>query len=222
MSAATTKRLYLVRHAQAEHNLAEEYFLPDAPLTDLGRMQSQELCDRTKETIQKTAELIVSSPLRRTMETMLIGFKDLKERLDHDKEGQGVILLELLREVDDWPCNTPLYPVSVLKASNDGIFASLDFSTLSEDYASQTGILDPVNAAERAKQVRRWLRDRPEKEIVVVAHGTILGYIVDGHRSDRNWENVEVKTYTFLSDDDEEALLSEIEQPVQPLKEFIA
>jgi hypothetical protein len=56
--------------------------------------------------------------------------------------------------------------VSELQNANEGLFADLDFSTLSVDYASKTGIFSPDNAAERARVVRRWLRDRPEKEIV--------------------------------------------------------
>jgi hypothetical protein len=46
-----------------------------------------------------------------------------------------------------------------------GIFADLDFSTLSPDYASKKGIFATDNAPDRAKRVRRWLRDRPEAEI---------------------------------------------------------
>jgi hypothetical protein len=56
--------------------------------------------------------------------------------------------------------------VSELQNSNGGIFAELDFSNLSDDYASKRGIFDPVNVSERARDVRRWLRARPEKEIV--------------------------------------------------------
>lgn len=44
--------------------------------------------------------------------------------------------------------------------------AGLDFSTLSEDYATNEGIYHSDNTAERAKKVRQWLRDRPEREIV--------------------------------------------------------
>jgi len=64
------------------------------------------------------------------------------------------------------PCDTPLYPVDELKNSQDGIFAHLDFSTLSPDYASKKGIFAHENAGERAKQVRKWLRSREEDVIV--------------------------------------------------------
>lgn len=44
--------------------------------------------------------------------------------------------------------------------------AGFDFSQLSPGYASKAGIYDPDRAAERATQVRHWLRQRPEREIV--------------------------------------------------------
>jgi len=66
------------------------------------------------------------------------------------------------------PCDTPLTPIEELKNSRDGIFAHLDFSTLSPEYASKEGIFDPKNANERARLVRRWIRDRSEDRIVGV------------------------------------------------------
>jgi hypothetical protein len=64
------------------------------------------------------------------------------------------------------PCDTPLYPLEELKNAQDGIFSHLDFSTLSSGYASKKGIFAPENVRERAKQVRQWLRDRPESNVV--------------------------------------------------------
>lgn len=69
----------------------------DAPLTPLGREQSAELYEVTKETIQQSAELLVSSAMRRPMSTMVIGYKDLRARLE--SEGKKVIILPQLQEV---------------------------------------------------------------------------------------------------------------------------
>jgi hypothetical protein len=63
--------------------------------------------------------------------------------------------------------------------------AGLDFSTLSPGYASNEGIYDLDRTAERAREVRLWLRNRPEREIVLVAHGDILRWIVDERHSSR-------------------------------------
>lgn len=71
--------------------------VPDAALTPLGRQQSAALYEATKGTIQKSAELIVSSALRRPMSTMVIGYADLRKRLE--SEGKKVIILPQLQEV---------------------------------------------------------------------------------------------------------------------------
>lgn len=98
------------------------------------------------------------------METMLLSYPTLISRLE--KENKPPILLDILQEVNNVPCDTPLYPLDELKNSKDGIFKHLDFSTLSEGYASKEGIFDPENVAQRAREVRRWLKNREEDIIV--------------------------------------------------------
>jgi broad specificity phosphatase PhoE len=75
------------------------------------------------------------------------------------------------------PCDTGS-PTSLL--AKDPEYAGLDFSSIPDDWTSKKGIYDPRNVAERAKQVRQWLRAREENEIVVVAHGDILRTICAG------------------------------------------
>lgn len=55
--------------------------------------------------------------------------------------------------------------------------------------------------------MRRWLRDRPEREIVIVAHGDILAYITDEIHADGPWGNTEFREYTFLHDGDTDAIM---------------
>jgi broad specificity phosphatase PhoE len=55
--------------------MIESTSVPDAPLTKLGREQSVELSKDTQE-IQKTAELLVSSALRRPLQTMILGYPE--------------------------------------------------------------------------------------------------------------------------------------------------
>ena len=64
------------------------------------------------------------------------------------------------------PCDTPTSPPSAIAEWRNGLLSSFDFSTLSPDYASKQGLFAPENVTERAKQVRTFLRDRPEEEIV--------------------------------------------------------
>lgn len=64
------------------------------------------------------------------------------------------------------------FPLQNLASSNDGMYAQLDFSALSPNYADKSGIFDPDNAAERARQARVWLRNREESEIVGMSSDT--------------------------------------------------
>ncbi|GAA5834412.1 hypothetical protein JCM11251_007981 [Rhodosporidiobolus azoricus] len=202
------KTIYFTRHAQAEHNVDEDYTIPDAPLTKLGREQSANLRKETEgKNIQTKGELLVTSPLKRPMQTMIIGYAPLRERLE--KEGKSVVVMPELQEVNDLPCDTGS-PVSSL--TSDPEFSGLDFSPVSASeqkwgvsWTSKQGIFDPDRVQERAKWVRRWLRDRPEKGIVVVAHGDILRCVTDGYRSTKPWANAEVRAYTFKTADDEDA-----------------
>ncbi|KAK4702077.1 hypothetical protein P7C70_g4145, partial [Phenoliferia sp. Uapishka_3] len=199
------KVIYFTRHAQAEHNVAEDYSIRDAPLTALGRQQSAALNEDTKNTFQQTAELLVSSPLKRPMQTLLVGYPGLKARLGK------VILLPELQEVNSTDCDRGS-PREELEA--DPEFAGLDFSNLTPDWISKQGKYAPENVAARARWVRNWLRARPEKEIVLVAHGDILRMITDGVQSFRPWNNAEVKSYTFASEDDEDAKVIPIQKNV--------
>ena len=91
---------------------------------------------------------------------------------------------------------------------------SVDMSPLSDDWTSKTGkwaaSTKALNA--RAQYVRRWLRERPEDCIVLVAHGDINRNILYGERTFVPWANTEVKKLTFkdASGQDEDALLEEI------------
>ncbi|KAI0337582.1 phosphoglycerate mutase-like protein [Trametopsis cervina] len=201
MSKATEKRIFLTRHAQAEHNVANDYYIHDAPLTPLGRQQSLRLYQDTRHTIQKTAELLVTSPLRRPLSTTVIGYADLRRRLEG--EGKPVAVLPQLQECNHFPCDTGS-PREVLEA--DPEYAGLDFSELTPDWTSKQDFYATTVPAlqARARWNRRWLRSRPEKDIVVVAHGDCLRYITDGHNSHALWANAEVKEYTFDKEEEDD------------------
>ena len=55
------------------------------------------------------------------------------------------------------------------------------------------------------------MRERPEKTIVLVAHGDFLRYCSKNRQDDSPWANAEVRKYRFKSEDDDEALLEQID-----------
>ncbi|RYP23856.1 hypothetical protein DL765_000933 [Monosporascus sp. GIB2] len=195
---APDSRIILVRHGQAEHNVSLDYSIPDAPLTPLGRKQAAALA-RAIPDLQAEAELIAASPLRRTLQTALLGFGPALARLGG--ASRGLVCLPQAQECNDLPCDTGS-DRSALEA--DPEFAGIDFAGLPDDWTSKRGFwaAEAGALARRAAWVRRWLRDRPEKTIVLVAHGDILRQITaDARRagapSDHPWRNAEARVFEF-------------------------
>ncbi|KAF2857351.1 phosphoglycerate mutase-like protein [Piedraia hortae CBS 480.64] len=191
---APNSRLILTRHAQAEHNVDLDYSIPDAPLTKLGRKQASALADKIKA-LQDEADLVVTSPLKRTLQTTHLGYSAAISRLG----GLGnVICLPQAQESNNLPCDTGSSRTA-LEAS--GEFVGFDLSPLTEEWNSKQGFYAPdaKSIANRARWVRQWLRDRPEKTIVLVAHGDILRNITAGPNgpSEWQWRNTETRVYHF-------------------------
>ncbi|KAG9123259.1 hypothetical protein FRC07_015177 [Ceratobasidium sp. 392] len=208
------KKVYLIRHGQAECNIANDFTIPDAVLTELGRSQCAEFSKTPlATTIQDLAELILTSPQRRALSTTLSALpKAVEQLLPNDR----VLLVPQLQEINDLACDrgsertvlesTPEYTTDIKH------LGKLDFSPLTDDWNKKQGVYaaDPEVLWARAQWVRRLIRDRPEETVVVVAHGNFLRYIVglDGYYDRvRIWSNVEARLYTFESLDDERAKL---------------
>ncbi|KAI1334020.1 phosphoglycerate mutase-like protein [Xylariaceae sp. FL0016] len=191
---APNSRLILTRHAQAEHNVGLDYSIPDAPLTPLGKKQATSLSRQIPE-LQQEADLIVSSPLRRTLQTTYLGWAPAIERLGGLKK---VVCLPQAQECNDFPCDTGS-PRKTLEA--DPEFAVFDLAQLPDDWTSKQGFwaADHDSLTSRARWVRQFLRERPEKNIVFVAHGDILRRITGTPKgaSPYMWKNAEVRIFEF-------------------------
>ncbi|KAK0570142.1 hypothetical protein OC861_000284 [Tilletia horrida] len=183
----------LIRHAQAEHNVANDYSIADAPLTELGRRQAAAIPSFTQQ-IQPTIELIASSGLRRTLSTTKIGLAPAIERLGI----ASVAVLPALQEANDYPCDTGSNR-AVLE--QDPEFSDFNLELLTPDWNSKKGVYAPDQESLRARALwfRQWLRSRPEKHIAVVAHGDILRYIMssDNEYVEYPWQNAEVRQFKF-------------------------
>jgi len=63
--------IYLIRHGQAQHNVTQDHLIRDPLLTALGEKQARAL----HGTLPRM-DVIISSPLRRTLQTTLFAFSD--------------------------------------------------------------------------------------------------------------------------------------------------
>ncbi|KAI0152548.1 phosphoglycerate mutase-like protein [Hypoxylon sp. NC0597] len=192
---APNSRLILTRHAQAEHNVTLDYSIHDAPLTPLGKKQAASL-PRLIPDLQKEVDVIISSPLRRTLQTTCLGWAPAIERLGGPK---NVVLLPQAQECSNLPCDTGSAR-EVLE--RDPEFAVFDLTPLTPDWNSKKGFWAPTDEAlyNRARWVRKFLRDRPERNIVLVSHGDILRQITTHPSTGPStypWKNAEVRIFEF-------------------------
>ncbi|WFD30035.1 hypothetical protein MSPP1_001048 [Malassezia sp. CBS 17886] len=176
-----TSRIYLTRHAQAEHNVHGDNSIVDAPLTDLGILQAERMPALTPE-VQDAVDLVVTSPLKRTLQTTALAYAPAIERLGGMKK---VVCLPQLQGSSREELEALEY------------YARFDLSALTPDWIGKAGVyaVDEEALSARAQWLRQYLRGRPEQHIVVVAHGDFLRRIAE--QPDTPWGNAQIRLYEF-------------------------
>ncbi|VVA90667.1 unnamed protein product [Arabis nemorensis] len=187
LSSPNFKTLYLVRHAQGIHNVeleekGESPLSPklfDARLSPKGLQQASE---RRKQIIEagllNTIELVITSPLRRAMQTstgIFRGQVDVNQSDDFPKVNNSppIVALEICRErMGRYPCDRR---ESI--SAHRTCFTEIDFTMIENDedalwQADERENLEDV--ASRGLHFLKWLWERPEKEIAIVSHGIFL------------------------------------------------
>lgn len=142
----------------------------DPKLTPYGEEQCQQLSDHFP--YHNSVELLVASPLRRTIHTALLSFKSEVER------GVPAIALPELQEISTVPADTGSDAEMLKQEMKD---EPIDLGLVHEGWNSKLGKWIPTGEAieARAREARQWLKARPEKEIVVVTHGGLLHYLTE-------------------------------------------
>jgi broad specificity phosphatase PhoE len=202
-----TKVVHFVRHAQGTHNVDREYNdikNMDARLTDYGKDQCRSLAESirqaaalksststsspTAETaansnlsnLHESAQLVVTSPLTRCIETSLISFPMLAEKNVPFVAHSGV------RETVNYNCdrrrNIQHIAKDFGKDEVDFTHIPTDHDDVWEVYEKRLGTeWDSIResgelhvAAERGRQFMEWLQTRPERNVVVCSHCAFL------------------------------------------------
>lgn len=112
-----------------------------------------------------SVDLIVASPLKRTIYTALIAFAN-----DISEKKLKVLAVPELQETSDLPCDTGSSPVELEREFKD---KPVSLELVKEGWNNKRGRWAPTKQAidGRAKDARKWLIGRPEKNIVLVTHG---------------------------------------------------
>ena len=173
-----SKILHLVRHGHSLHNElfhkigTQAFRIPltiDSPLTQEGHLQSIELGQSWQN--KKEIELVLVSPLTRTLETCMNIFGDTEI---------PIISQEFLREypIGEDTCNKR----SSLTSLNNR-FPKIEFQldvdqdTLwKEDYRENM-----IELEQRLEKMITYLQKRPEKNIAIVGHSSFFGQFKDNH-----------------------------------------
>ncbi len=195
------KIIHFVRHAEGEHNAAaainhdaylEEQF-EDSLISPKGFTQCHALAtDKNLVASVLSAQLLLTSPMRRTMQTATLSFPYLMGKIPW-------IALESIRETTGiHPCDRR-HPLSS-HASN---FPHISFDHVESECDPLYHLYDTREPNEdvikRAKEFLNWLKNREESEIIVVTHSAFLGvfysHLIGATNDDaKRFQNCEVRT----------------------------
>lgn len=200
----STKRIHFIRHAEGDHNVAGEnnplgYLrqdLVDAHLSKFGVQQCNDFAtDPTKANIIKSAELLVVSPMNRTLQTASYCFPSLINRIPW-------VAVESLRETTGLhPCDKRL-TITEHKES----YKHVNFDEVADDadplYHLYTTREPRADVSRRCRDFLKWLQGRPEKDIIIVTHSAYLRQMLGdvlhvANSPDHNirYKNCECRTY---------------------------
>jgi broad specificity phosphatase PhoE len=186
-------RVFLVRHAESKHNVDKNFDQLDPELTKSGCQEAVRLGQRFPDS--ETIGVILSSPLRRTLQTTLLAFPNaLDKRYFDGPHSQGIeggatlIVDPAAQERSDLPCDT-----GSDRPTLEEISPLLDFSDLPNDWQLKTGINSAGDDAVRARASR--LRQRlgrlldsllhtQRKDVVVVTHGVFMKVLTENEDID--------------------------------------
>ena len=180
--------VYLIRHAEAEHNVSKDFSQRDPPLTPLGLIQAGTLATTLPDLA--SVAIVLTSPLLRALQTTLAGFSHIiaGDGVENNRQGNRVRLLidRDFQERSDLPCDTGSDRATLLAA-----FPHVDFSALNEDWFAKNGLYAANEASViiRARIAREKLWDitaalkeenwdtKTPRAVVVVTHGVFMKFL---------------------------------------------
>ncbi|KUJ22494.1 phosphoglycerate mutase-like protein [Mollisia scopiformis] len=181
----------LIRHAEALHNVSQHYDLHDPALTDLGfGKQCDDLANHLQSELPlaQKIDLIVVSPMRRTIQTAQQGLGWLMKR------GVPVILRAEWQENSAKPCDTGT-AIPIMEKE----WPQFDWSLVDPEYPTKEGLYEwsRQGLTERGIAAKKWLSERPEKVIAVVSHS---GFLRVGITNGKLFENADYRIFDFGKD----------------------
>ncbi|CAA9956720.1 Phosphoglycerate mutase family protein [Pyrenophora teres f. maculata] len=200
-------KIHLVRHAQGEHNATRDYSIRDAVLTAKGKEQCAML--RSAFAHHDEIDVVFASPLRRTIQTAALSFGPVLSRQE-----VPFVLLPALQEVSNIACDVGIadtgadvhkfLPDLFTPGEVDFDVAKVDASAVTEGWNSKQGYwaYEKTAISKRAAELRNWLYQRPEAQVMVVTHGAFAHFLtedwdVEDPMLGTAFKNCEHRVYVF-------------------------
>lgn len=189
------KTIYYIRHFEALHNVRPyNYQLADPVLSPLGQSQAVETIEALKDIA--SIDLIVCSPLTRTLQTYLL--------LTDDEQRRQIPLIihPDLQEKCSEPCDNGR-PIVELKRDFPSLINPLTVfeETFGDeewrDKVNPSSRYSPTRVEERARAMLRWLLDRPEEHLLVISHNLMLKVLFQLHGETVELRNGELKKIEY-------------------------
>jgi broad specificity phosphatase PhoE len=192
----STGKIHLIRHAEGLHNLLDNTSLHDPSLTERAFYRAENLGSQFTEANSNTVGIIITSPLRRTIQTSLTAFPRILDKRyypvgsgrggapDKGWEGVKLVLNPDLQEIDIAPANTGSNSQTL-----GSWFPELDFGSLPVKWYVKEGDWSPDQVAVSRRVIRimreleAWLgslRNTERPDVVVVTHGGVIAKLVPG------------------------------------------
>lgn len=172
-SASMSPRIHLVRHGRGLHQLEplHEHRQIHVPrLTELGVQRCKDSSQHFPGYVH--VDLVCANPLRLAILTAKYCFHHVIPKTPTSK----ILLLPIAQEDTAEPCDFGSRPDIIKQAFGDLVDASM----VREDWTSKEGVYAPrlESLKARARELRLWLREQPERDIVVVGHGAFWDYVI--------------------------------------------
>jgi len=157
-----------VRHAQAGHNVDEALVMnPDNHLTEIGREQAHAARAAIAGEALRSAELIITSPLMRAMQTTALLLGD-------DDAGVRVMVHQIGTERWSAPCDEGTRKSELLETVPERFRQWEGWDVLPECWWAESG----EDAWARIDEFVEFVRQRPEERIAFVGHGGFWSMVI--------------------------------------------
>eukprot|EP00929_Paragymnodinium_shiwhaense_P049469 TRINITY_DN24953_c0_g1_i1.p1 TRINITY_DN24953_c0_g1~~TRINITY_DN24953_c0_g1_i1.p1 ORF type:complete len:248 (-),score=55.97 TRINITY_DN24953_c0_g1_i1:214-957(-) len=191
------KIVHVIRHAEAQHNVSKRYLgRRDTLLTPRGRRQAQ-LLSRVVRVLRP--DVVVTSPILRALQTTrALGLRKCPTLVQPHARERVACPTHL--------CDLPVAPSRAVAGDLRGMYGKYDWSLAKESASAAGGARKYCNAIsrfdleaeenihQRARQLTKFLEERPEPSMALVSHGGFLMYLT----GDSYMQNCEVRSYEVI------------------------